>query len=178
MVAIAGALALSGFWASTAQASDPLAYVANEGAGTITSVDLTTGTLGTPISVGPQPEAIAITPNGSTAYVADHGSSKIVPVNLSTGTAGTPIVLRDPPTSIAITPNGTTAYVISDNGSAWPITLATGHVGNVIKLASNSDAIAIAPSGSVAYVTNVADATISPLALPGGGLGAQIDLPR
>ena len=106
LVALAGALALSGLWASSAQASDPLAYVANESAGTISPVDLTTGTLGTPISVGSQPDAIAITPNGSTAYVADHGSSKIVPVNLSTGTAGTPIALHDPPTSIAITPDG------------------------------------------------------------------------
>ena len=176
MVALAGALALSGLWASSAQASDSLAYVANESAGTISSLDLTTGALGTPISVGSQPEAIAITPDGSTAYVADHGSSKIVPVNLSTGTAGAPIALDDPPTSIAITPDGATAYVISDNGSAWPITVATGHVGKVIKLASNSDAIAIAPSGSVAYVTNVADATMSPLALPGGALGQAIDL--
>lgn len=166
VVAIAGALALSGFWASAAQASDSLAYVANESGGTITSVDLTTGTLGTPISVGRQPDAIAITPNGSTAYVADHGSSEIVPVDLSTGTAGTPIALHDPPTSIAITPNGTYAYVISDNGAAWPITLATRHVGSLIKLGANSDAIAIAPSGGVAYVTNVADATLSPLSLP------------
>jgi YVTN family beta-propeller protein len=176
VVALAGVLALSGFWASTAQASDSLAYVANEGAGTITSVDLTTGTLGTPISVGPQPEAIAITPNGSTAYVADHGSSKIVPVNLPTGTAGTPIALHDPPTSIAITPDGTTAYVISDNGTVCPIPLATGNVGTCKYLASNSDAIAIAPSGSVGYVTNVADATISPLTLPDAGLGKAIDL--
>jgi sugar lactone lactonase YvrE len=166
LAAIAGALALSGFWASTAQASDSLAYVANESAGTIISVDLTTGTLGTPISVGTQPDAIAITPNGSTAYVADRGSSEIVPVNLSTGTTGTPIGLGDPPTGIAITPNGEGAYVVSDSGTVCPIVLATGQVGSCKKIPTNSDAIAITPNGQRAYITNVADATLSALSLP------------
>ena len=166
LAAIAGALALSGFWASTAQASDSLAYMANESAGTIVSVDLTTGALGTPISVGTQPDAIAITPDGSTAYVADRGSSEIVPVNLSTGTAGKPIGLGNLPTGIAITPNGEGAYVVSDSGTVCPIVLATGVVGTCKKLPTNADAIAITPSGADAYVTNVADATVSELALP------------
>jgi YVTN family beta-propeller protein len=164
LAAIAGALALSGFWASTAQASDSLAYMANES--TIVSVDLTTGALGTPISVGTQPDAIAITPDGSTAYVADRGSSEIVPVNLSTGTAGKPIGLGNLPTGIAITPNGEGAYVVSDSGTVCPIVLATGVVGTCKKLPTNADAIAITPSGADAYVTNVADATVSELALP------------
>jgi DNA-binding beta-propeller fold protein YncE len=176
LAAIAGALALSGLWAGTAQASDPLAYVANEGAGAITSVDLTTGTLGTPIAVGTQPDAIAITPNDSTAYVADYGSSEIVPVNLATGTARTPIHLQGQPTAIAVTPNGEVAYVVSDEGTACPITLATGQVGSCKKIPTNSDAIAIAPSGQVAYITNVADATISPLSVPGDVLGQPINL--
>ncbi len=137
----------------------------------------TTGDLGTPIQVGSQPDAIAITPDGSTAYVADYGSSEIIPVTLATGAAGTPIVLGDRPNAIAITPNGKTAYVVSDNGTrsgrsrSPPATSATRS-----RFPTNSDAIAITPNGDTAYITDVADGTITPLALPSGGVGQPINL--
>lgn len=173
-------LALTGFgsgaFAAAAQASDSFAYVTNENAGTISRVNLTTQTAGTPIKVGSEPDAIAITPNGATAYVADHGSSEIVPVALATGAVGTPIRLSDKPNAIAITPDGATAYVISDAGRAWPIDLATRKVGTPIRIPTNSDAIAINATGTTAYITNVADGTVTPLSLTGGGLGKPINL--
>ncbi len=93
-------------------------------------LDLSTGTLGTPIAVGSEPYSVAITPDGTTAYVADYGSDQIVPVTLATGAVGTPIALGDRPTAIAITPDGHTAYVVSDSGRIWPVALATRTVGN------------------------------------------------
>lgn len=176
LLALAGTLLLVGLCAGPAEASDPTAWVANEQAGTIEPVDLATGSIGTPIAVGSQPVAIAITPDGATAYVADYGSSTIVPVKLATGTVRTPIALGDRPDAIAITPDGTVAYAISDNGTIWPITVATGHVGNPSRIPTNSDAIAIGPDGRYAYITNVADGTISQLSLPPGSLGQQINL--
>lgn len=163
-------------FASAAWAADQLAYVANQQAGTISQVDLATGTIGPPISVGLSPDAIAITPNGSTAYVADYGSSEIVPVELSTGTVGTPILLNDKPNAIAITPNGKTAYVISDAGREWPIKLADAQVGNPTQIPTNADAIAISPNGVTAYITDVAAGTISPLSLSNGALGQPINI--
>jgi YVTN family beta-propeller protein len=173
-VAVA-ALAVSGVWAGIAQA-DQLGYVADEQAGTVSQVDLATGTVGTPITVGSQPVAIAISPDGSMAYVADYGSSEIVPIALATGAVGTPIMLSDRPNAIAITPDGKTAYVVSDNGREWPITLATAHIGNPTTIPANSDAIAITPSGATAFVTNVADGTISPFTLGNGEVGQPINL--
>jgi YVTN family beta-propeller protein len=173
-VAVA-ALAASGVWAGIAQA-DQLGYVTDEQAGTVSQVDLATGTVGTPITVGSQPVAIAISPDGSMAYVADYGSSEIVPIALATGDAGTPIMLSDRPNAIAITPNGKTAYVVSDNGREWPITLAGDHVGNPTTIPANSDAIAIAPNGATAFITNVADGTISPFTLSTGEVGTPINL--
>lgn len=171
----AAALALSGVWAGIAQA-DQLGYVTNEAAGTVTQVDLSTGTLAAPITVGSEPVAIAITPDGSTAYVADYGSSQIVPVVLATGRPGPPITLSDHPNAIAITPDGKTAYVIADNGRVWPITLATGHVGTPTRIPANSDALAILPSGGKAYFTNVADGTLTPFTLAGNTVGVPINL--
>lgn len=176
MVAVtAAALALSGVWAGAAQA-DQLGYVTNEATGTVTQVDLSTGTLAAPITVGSEPVAIAITPDGSTAYIADYGSSQIVPVVLATGRPGPPITLTDHPNAIAITPDGKTAYVIADNGRVWPITLATGHVGTPTRIPANSDALAILPSGGKAYFTNVADGTLTPFTLAGSTVGVPINL--
>jgi DNA-binding beta-propeller fold protein YncE len=172
----ASTLALFGVWTGVAQASDPLGYVTDEQAGTVSQVDLATGVAQAPITVGSQPVAIAITPDGSMAYVADYGSSQIVPVALSTGKPEPPVTLSDRPNSIAITPDGKTAYVIADNGREWPITLATGHVGNPTRIPANSDAIAIAPSGTTAFFTNVADGTIAPFTLASGSVGEPINL--
>ncbi len=176
LAAVAAALALSGVWAGIAQARDQLGYVTNEQAGTVTQVDLVTGTAGAPIKVGSEPVAIAIAPNGAMAYVADYGSSQIVPIVLATGQAEAPITLSAAPNAIAITPDGRTAYVIADNGREWPITLATGQVGKPTRIPANSDAIAILPSGGTAYFTNVADGTLTPFTLGSNSVGRPINL--
>ena len=176
LAAVVSFVAVSGIGTGIAQASDQLGYVTNEQAGTISQVDLSTGTLGLPISVGAQPVAVAINPSGSIAYVADYGSSQIVPVALSTGRVGPPIVLSDRPAAIGISANGKTAYVISDKGREWPITLATGHVGNPTSIPANSDAIAIAPAGSNGFITNVADGTLTAFNLTTGSIGQPINL--
>ena len=43
--------------------------------GTVTPIATATNTAGTPITVGSDPDAIAITPDGKTAYVSVNGSS-------------------------------------------------------------------------------------------------------
>ncbi|MGO8722094.1 MAG: YncE family protein, partial [Acidimicrobiales bacterium] len=48
----------------------PTAYVANYNSGTVTPINLSNNTAGTAITVGTNPEGIAVTPNGQTAYVA------------------------------------------------------------------------------------------------------------
>ena len=177
LAALTLGFALSTLVAGVAAADgDPLAYVANEQAGTISQVDLTTGAIGTPIQVGSQPDAIAITPDGSTAYVADYGSSEIVPVALATGTVEAPIALNDRPNAIAITPNGKTAYVIADTGREWPIRLSTRQLGNPVQIPTNSDSVAISADGGTAYITDVAAGTVTPLSLSNGGLGQPINL--
>ena len=167
----------SGVFATAALASDPIAYVTNEQSGTLVQVNLATGAVGTAIPVGSKPVAVAIAPNGETAYVADYGTSEVVPVDLVTGAVGNPIVLAHRPNAIAISGNGATAYVVSDAGALWPIDLSTQAVGKQIKIPTNSDAIALSVNGSTAYITNAADATVTPISLPGGGLGQPIDLP-
>jgi DNA-binding beta-propeller fold protein YncE len=177
LAALTVSFALSGLVVGVAAASgDPLAYVTNEQAGTISQVDLTTGTVGAPIYVGSEPDAIAITPDGSTAYVADYGSSEIVPVALATGTVETPILVNDRPNAIAIAPNGKTAYVIADTGREWPIRLSNRQIGNPTQIPTNADSVAISTDGNTAYITDVAAGTVTRLSLLTGGLGQPINL--
>jgi len=84
---------------------------------------------GTAIIVGPDPDAIAVTPDGSTVYVANHGfgvGTTVTPIATATNTPGTPITVGRDPNGIAITPDGTTAYVANaTDGTVTPIATAT-----------------------------------------------------
>ena len=80
------------------------AYVANNGAGTVTPIRTATNTPGPPITVGRFPRVIAITPDGRTAYVANQDSGAVTPICTATNTPGKPITVGSDPVAIAITP--------------------------------------------------------------------------
>jgi DNA-binding beta-propeller fold protein YncE len=136
-------------------------------------IDAGTDSVGTPITVGSDSDALAITPNGQTAYVVSPDNNSVTPVDLATGTAGTPITVPVP-TSIAITPNGQTAYVTSGQNSVVPITLATGTAGTAIPAGTNPVGIAITPNGATAYVTDNGNSTVTPITLATGTAGTPI----
>jgi YVTN family beta-propeller protein len=84
-------------------ADEAIAYVVNQGSGTVTPIRAATSTALPPIKVGVSPEAIAITPDGKTAYVANVGSGTVTPIRTATNTALTPITVGRYPIAIAIT---------------------------------------------------------------------------
>ena len=178
------------------------AYVTNFDSGTVTPVDLGTGTTGKPIPVGSGPDAIAITPDGKTAYVTDMGvgcgatlavcpPGTVRPLYLASGKVGKPIQVGSGPDAIAITPDGKMAYVANGGGanggpqanSVTPIDLATGATGRPISTVSAATpttveawprAIAITPDGRTAYVANGLGTSVVPIDLATGTAGAPI----
>ena len=70
----------------------------------MTPIATATNTAGPPITVGSDPVAIAITPDGKTAYVTNRGSGTVTPIATATNTAGPPITVGSDPSAIAITP--------------------------------------------------------------------------
>ena len=163
------------------------AYVANSNDGTVTPVNLATGHPGTPIKLGGNPAAIAISPDGTTAYVANGcGCGKVTPVNLATGHPGAPIKVGTGLLAIAITRDGRTAYVVEPFQDAVisvnlatgrpgaPIILDTTHPGLLPAEALNPDLIAITPDGKTAYVVDANRGAIFPINLATGRLGTPI----
>ena len=82
------------------------AYVANNGANTVSKIDLSTfTTVGSALAVGSSPFVIAIDPTGTYAYTANNSDNTVSKIDLSTfTTVGSALAVGTGPYSIAITP--------------------------------------------------------------------------
>ena len=137
------------------------AYVANDGAGTVTPINTATNTPGTPITVA-SPVGIAITPDGKTAYVGSYGSPDVTPIDTATNAVEPGIKIGNLPEVIAITPDSSTAYVTSAGVNlVTPIDIATNTPEESITVGGNPAGIAITPDGKTAYVTD--DEGVTPI---------------
>ena len=115
-------------------------------AGTVTPIDLATSTPGTPITVGSEPDAIAITPDGSTAYVVNGGDNTVTPIDLATRHAEHAIGVGNAPDDVAITPDGKTAEVVNEgDNDVTPIDTTTNTAGATIGANPDPWGIAIVP---------------------------------
>ena len=151
------------------------AFVVNSGSGTVTPIDLAKRRAGTPIPVGQDPQAIAVTPDGRTAYVANSGSGTVTPIATATRRAGTPIRVGRDPRAIAVTPDGRTAYVAnSGSGTVTPIATATRRAGTPIRVGRDPRAIAVTPDGRIAYALDWGGAAVTPINTRTGRAGAPI----
>lgn len=154
------------------------AYVANYGstAGvgigngtTVQVVDLTTNTpMGSPITVGTAPKALAITPDGKFVYAVNYvdgnqETGTVSVIQTSNNTVVNTISGFSGPSAIAMAPDGKYAYVtnfgsndLSQVGSTVSvINLKNNNIVATIDLGSiQPSSIAITPNGHLLYVTN------------------------
>lgn len=168
----AGTGAVGRLFGPAGRPATPVVYVlvqhgqSGSGTGTVIPISTATGKPGKPITVGPNPDFIAITPDGRTAYVASAGTSDmcqieiecshpspatVTPIRTATNTAGKPIhVAAD---QIAITPDGKTAYALNEN-TVIPISTATNTPGKPFTDVYQPSQMAITPDGKTAYITH------------------------
>ena len=130
------------------------AYVANYASGTVTPINTATNKASSPITVGDEPVAIALTPNGKTAYVVNEGSDTVTPIRISDGVTGPPLKVGDSPRLIVIAPNGITAYVVNfDSNTVTPIHLPNDKPMRAIDFSYDVlYAIAVTPDSQTVYV--------------------------
>ncbi len=138
-------------------------YVANHDDNNVSVIDTSTDTVvGTPITVGAGPIAIAMLPNGTKAYVSNELSNNVSVIDTADRTVTATIGVGVHPRGIAVTPDGTKAYV-ADNGSneVSVIDTATDTVSGTISVAGGPLAVAISPDGDTAYVVDVGANNVS-----------------
>ena len=141
-------------------ASADTLLVANSGSDSVSVIDTdTNATVGSPIPVGHEPSAIAISPDGQRAYVANSGSDSVSVIDVATRTVvGSPITGLAHPVAIAVSPDGTKVYVNGAMASRLEvIDTATNAVvpgaGPLDEPApSGGTGLAITPDGRYAYV--------------------------
>jgi YVTN family beta-propeller protein len=134
-----------------AVASKWQALVANQSAGDITPVDLSTDSAGSPVTVGTNPTQVVINPQATLAIATNSGSNSISVITLST-MAVTNVSLSASPVAVAFNPSGSVAYIVTSNGLLIPYQVASGIIGTPVTVGGAPDSIAITPNGQYAFV--------------------------
>lgn len=96
------------------------------GPGSVTPIIIATNTVGTPITVGNNPIAIAITPDGKSVYIANGDAPFSVSViDIASDTVIATIPLTSAPTGIESAPDAKTVYVSTSASTIFVIDTAT-----------------------------------------------------
>jgi DNA-binding beta-propeller fold protein YncE len=153
-------------------------YAANSDGDAITPISTATDQPGQPIIVGQSPEAMAVTPDGTTVLVLT--ATGLTPVDTATNRAGKPVAIQGA-YALAVAPGGGMAYVLalpdpdSQQGFVVPIHVRASTAGTPIKVGLSPAQIAVTPDGKMAYVANYASGNVTPIRLADGRAEPAID---
>jgi YVTN family beta-propeller protein len=114
----------------------------------------------TVVTVGQDPEGVAVTPDGSQVWVTDTGPETgspslggITVVSAASDTVTASMSLPTDPRELAFSPSGKTAYVTTSSG-LLVINTATRQVVDTIPGLGDPEDVAVSPNGKTLYVTN------------------------
>ncbi|MFZ0564824.1 MAG: YncE family protein [Chlamydiales bacterium] len=140
----------------------PFGYVCNSGDGTVTVFDVATDTVTATVTVGADPEDVAITPDGAFAYVTNNGSGNVSVIDTSTNTVTATVTVGTGPYGVTITPDGSFAYVSNNSSSnVSVIDIGTNTVIATVPLTGFApQGIDTSVDGSKVYVVNNSSSTV------------------
>jgi YVTN family beta-propeller protein len=92
--------------ASAANGGPPLAYVANEGSGSLSIIDTARDTVIGEIPAGKKPRGTVITRDGLTAYVSDQPNNRLLVIDLAQRRVSGDIALGESPEGVGLSPDG------------------------------------------------------------------------
>ena len=120
-----------------------------------------------PLNVGSDPTAMAISPNGLELYVVANGGTQLEIVNLFTRKSLTTLGVGPGAVSVAEAPNNSAVYVansVANSVTVVPL-LGTPRVYGSVKVGSDPVQVVVAPNSEMAYVADHADGTITQINL-------------
>ncbi|HEY2054808.1 MAG TPA: PKD domain-containing protein, partial [Solirubrobacterales bacterium] len=167
------AMLCCGAASAAAAAPKPPVYVANEADNTVSVINTNSDTVTANLAVGSLPQAVAISPDGSTAYVTNQGSGTVSVIDTAENLVGEPITVASHtdslPDGIALSPDGSTLYVTYGYrpgtsigpGEVAVIDTKTRAVGTPIEVGDEPAGIAVTPDGTKAFVADYGSGEIT-----------------
>ena len=142
---------------------------------TVAAVNSATGALGTPITVGTLPSALALLPDAKHLLVTVKAQDELVEVDTASGDVTRRVGVGLEPDAVAVTPDGGTALVANfGDDTVTEVRLPDLVAGPIIHVGRQPVAIALTPDGHEALVVNYQDGTLTPVALPASTVGAPV----
>ena len=131
----------------------------------------------TTITVGSNPDGVAVNDADDTVYVTNFGSGDVSVINGRTGTVAGTITVGSNPIGVAVNEGDDTVYVAnSTSGTVSVINGRTRTVAGTITVGSSPNGVAVDDSGTNAglvYVANTGDNTMSVIARVSASLGSM-----
>lgn len=145
------------------------AYVADNGSGSISVIDTRSRTVTTTLSVGNQPEQIAVNPVLPRVYATTRSEFGVVELNTYVWPQVWDAIRIDKPRFVAVNPAGTRAYVSNGADTVYVVETATSgdrviaqiKIGTTNPYAPESGALVVSPDGQTVYVANKSEDTIA-----------------
>ena len=132
--------------------------------GVVIPIDTATNTALPAITVGSEPFAMVVTPNGRTAYVANTGSNSVTPFRVSSNLPLAPIPVGNSPNRVVMTPNGRTIYTVNfGDNTVTPIRVSDHTPKPSIPVGAFSNAAAVTPDGKFLFIGSNNDNTVTPI---------------
>lgn len=154
--------------------AQPLVYVTDASAGTVTAVDSGTNTVVRQLTNFSGPEGVAISADGTRIYVAESSSGAVAVLD-GTKIRGTQnplikeITVGGEPVALALSPDGQTLYVAdAQNDQALAVDLSSGTVTTTYGAGSGVRSLALSPDGHLLAI-GANDKTLTLYARPWQG---------
>jgi YVTN family beta-propeller protein len=135
-------------------------YVTNYKDSTVSVIDTTSDNIVDTVTVGSNPQGVAITPDGKKAYVP-FGQNSVSIIDTATDKVLVNVTVGHNPYGIAVSPDGTKVYVTnSGDNTISVIDTGTNYV-DTEAVGSKPCGAAFTPGGTKAYVANFGGNTVS-----------------
>jgi YVTN family beta-propeller protein/VCBS repeat-containing protein len=138
------------------------AFVANQGAHTVSVIDTTTNAVVKTIAVGYAPTGAVASPDQTKVYVANGWSYSVSVIDTASLTVTATIPVGAGPVAVAISPDGSRLYTTNLSGnSVSVVNTTTRAVIATVAVGAYPNGAMVSPDGTRVYVTNQYSYTVS-----------------